>query len=97
MLLGLRNAIHLYLMFTQVLCVSGKNRFGRDSVLRSQEIKVWNFCLALEVGPETWEGPKNVVVKYDKNQETKAKKKYFKNKGAMSCVKWCQNDMYNKD
>lgn len=84
MLLGLRNAIHLYLMFIEILCMSGKNRFGRDSVLRSQKIKVSNFCLALEVGPETWEGPENVVVKYDKNQETKAKKKYFKNRGAIN-------------
>lgn len=77
MLLGLRNAIHLYLMFIEILCISAKNRFGRDSVLCSQKIKVSNFCLALEVGPETWEGPENVVVKYDKSQETKAKKKVF--------------------
>lgn len=62
-------------MFPEVLCVSGKSRFGRDSVLHSEKIKVWKFCLVLEVGPETWEGPENVVVKYDKNQETKAKKK----------------------
>lgn len=97
MILGLRNANQLYLMLIEALCRSGKNRFGKDSVLPSQNMKVWNFCLALEVGPETWQGPENVVKKHDKDQETKNKEERFKNKGAMSCVKWCKKDMYNKN